>query len=78
MPNSEKVQILKNRSVSCSANEEITYEIDKKVWEQALNEFGNEVGALLDLQLQNKVVRIDYDSEITEINCEFGIEVEEI
>lgn len=74
-----KVQILKKRNVSCNANEEITYEIDRKNWEQALSEFDdNEEQALLDLQHQNKVVRLDYDSEITEINAEFDVDIEEV
>jgi hypothetical protein len=73
-----KIKLVKTRNVSCNANEEITYEIDRKTWEQALSEFdNNEEHALLDLQHHNKVVRLDYDSEITEINAEFDVCIEE-
>jgi hypothetical protein len=74
-----KIQIVKTRNVSCNANEEITYEIDRKTWEQALSESDdNEEQALLDLQHQCKVVRLDYDSEIIEINAEFDVNIEEV
>jgi len=74
-----KIQICKTRDVSCNANEEITYEIDRNTWEQALSEFDdNKEQALLDLQRQDKVVRLDYDCEITDINAEFDIDIEEV
>jgi len=74
-----KVQILKTRNVSCNANEAITYEIDKATWESALSDSDDdEEQALLQLQTENKVVRIDYDAEIQEINAEFDVNIEEV
>ncbi len=74
-----KVQICKTRNVSCNANEEITYEIDKVTWKSAVAEHdGDEEQALLHLQTENKVVRLDYDSEIQEISEEFDVNIEEV
>jgi len=74
-----KVQICKTRNVSCNASEEITYEIDKATWESALTEHDqDEEEALLHLRTENKVVLIDYDSEIKEINAEFDVNIEEV
>jgi hypothetical protein len=67
--------------VSCNANEEITYEIDKVTWESALSDSDGdeaEAEALMELQTNNKVKRIDYDSEIQEISEEFDVNIEQI
>jgi hypothetical protein len=74
-----KIRIEKRRQVSCNANEEITYEIDRVEWETALSEHeNNEEHALLQLQREMKVQRIEYDSEIQEMNEEFDVEIQEI
>lgn len=76
---SPKVSVTKFRNVSCNANEEITYEVDKNTWEKALRENdGDTEHALLQVQTENKVVRTDYDAEIQEISAEFDVNVEAI
>jgi hypothetical protein len=74
-----KVQILKTRNVSCNANEEITFEVNKAEWEVALSDLNdNKVDALQQLQDENKVVRTDYNAEVQGISAEFDVDVEEI
>jgi hypothetical protein len=72
------VLIRKERQVSCNADEDITYQIDKVLWEGALLEAdGDAEEALLELQTQLKVTRLEYDCEVKEINAEFDVNVEE-
>ena len=74
-----KVKISKSRNVSCNANEEVVYEIDKACWESALAENDdNKEYALIELQRANKVVRISCESEIQEISEEFDVNVEDV
>lgn len=75
----EKVKVRKKRNVSCNADEEITYSINTTDWTVALhNNSGDAEQALLDLQHESKVSRIEYDCETTEISEEFDVEVEVI
>jgi hypothetical protein len=74
-----KVQVCKTSNVSCSAGQEVIYEIDKATWKSALIEHDEDaVQALLHLQAEKQVVRLGFESEIKDINAEFDVSVEEV
>lgn len=75
----ERVCVRKTRNVSCNADEVITYSINTSDWTVALeNNGGDAEQALLDLQHEGKVTRINYDCETTQVSEEFDVEVEEV
>ena len=76
---SEYIYLTRTRSVSCSANDEATFKVLKADFKQSLCENeGDESQALLSLQLDNKVERLEYYADLKEVHAEFECEIVDV